>query len=250
MCLTVSETNVDAATDYSATGNHGFTIGSSTNNPAYWYRKKSEKHYTDCYLAYEAFVYLGYSTHKGTVNVSSTPMYHDDIMVRVEFVPKTFTTNSQLGVKLKYQGYPEYYSVQHSLQREIIEYSPKNDIVPSKKYSVSVNASTNKTVGISGTVSGIEKKALEVSVAKSEKTATFKYNYVASNASIFTDYNAIDYCSGVTEQMNIITVRRSNNKKYNDKITTYGTAGYRYGIYVWQTGKSGGGEYTFAINRQ
>ncbi len=247
--MTASEMMVTNAADYSATSNHGFEIGEATNEEPYWYRKKSELHYTDRFLAYKAFVYVGYSTHKGSVNVEGKKTYHDDIMVKVELVPQKFTTYNQLGIKCTYQGYPEYYSVNHTLKNDIVAYSPKRT-VPSNSYSISINAGSDKKVGISGTINNITEDALEVSVSKDEKTATFKYNYVASFASQFKNNKLFKYCSGTTEQLNSITVSRTKNKKYNDTITTYGTAGYQYGIYVWQTGKSGGGEYTFAINRQ
>lgn len=147
---------VSAAADFSSSANYGFTINEELNKAPRWYTKKKERHNTNGNTAYYAYVYVGYSAHKGSVKVDGKKKYHDDVMVKVEFEPKPFTGKNLLGVKTKYQGYPEYYSVKHTVSGVIktgyedYEYSQQKMLwgrEPKNKDEVVISSSVAEELG-------------------------------------------------------------------------------------------------------
>lgn len=247
---------VNAAIDYTAEANNGFQINKETNKQARWEEKVYQKHYDSGHLLYTTYLYYGYSEHKGYVNINKVHTYHDDVMTKVEVVPTTYMASNGV-VKLKFQGYPEYISITHSLPEyyEIAEYSPKNS-VKMQSYNAGISAgisSDGKTnFGVNAVATNITKKSLEIDVyKKSLREIDFSYNYVSTKGPL-VDINLSKYVYRGSEQYNAITVRRRPNHRkdsYKDEINIYATGGYSWGLYAYHAGDTCNKKYKFVINK-
>ena len=169
VCESFSPATVNAASDTEAS-TYGFTVDSSKYKTSVWYNSITIKCKYDGHVVGVCTTKIGMTR---ATSKTSDSKYLDQVLIRNAMKGKNPVSN--------YAGYSEYLTVYNKIPSgmSLAAYSPESQS-GMKSYTIGVEASTDKTAGISASTT-VSKKALSIENMCDTSSRLFKIGYDYEN---------------------------------------------------------------------